>query len=74
MKRFLVLMVILCVILTSFCMAAVPSGVDVVDYDKSADYMSLMIAAAEDGSPYALHMGAIYEIQRNMKIEQEGIS
>ena len=67
-------MVILCVILTPFCVAAAPNGVDVVDYDRSTNYMSLMIAAAEDGSPYALHMGAIYEIQRNMKIEQEGIS
>lgn len=73
MKRFLVLMVILCIVLTSFCIAAVPSGVDVVDYDRSADYMSLMVAAAEDGSPYALHMGAIWETQRNMKIVSEGV-
>lgn len=73
MKRFIVLMVILCIVLSSFCVAAIPNGVEVLSYNKTTDYMAHMIATAEDGSNYALSMGAIYERQRNMKIASEEI-
>lgn len=33
-----------------------------------------MLKAAEDGSDYALSMGAIYESQRNMKIIENGFA
>lgn len=45
-----------------------PDGVNVTNYEEGVDYLALMTEAAEDGSTYALHMGAIYETQRNMKI------
>lgn len=37
-------------------------------YDPGVDYMKHMVAAAEDGSPWALAMGQIYERCRNTKI------
>lgn len=41
----------------------------VTGYNAKTDYTALMMAALEDGSPYALQMGAIYERQRNLKID-----
>ena len=42
-------------------------------YDPGVDYMRHMVAAAEDGSPWALAMGAVYEGQRNAKIRDMGL-
>lgn len=50
------------------------SGVLVYDYDQNTDYWGLIKEALNDGSPYALKMAAIYEAQRNLKIEKEGLS
>lgn len=47
--------------------------IDVVNYDPAVDYMSKMHECAEDGSKHALMMGSIYEAQRNLKIETEGL-
>ena len=42
-------------------------------YDPNVDYMRHMVAAAEDGSPWALAMGAVYEQCRNSKIDALGM-
>ena len=72
MKRFLICMVILCLMLSMAAFA--PVGVQVTGYADGVDYMSLMLKASEDGSPYAMSMGAIYEQQRNLKINTLGIA
>ncbi len=69
---FLVLSGIICVIiLTVFGMTYavdIADSIAVYDYDDEVDYMRLMRESAEDGSPYALIAGAVYEKQRNLKI------
>lgn len=42
-------------------------------YDPGVDYMKHMVAAAEDGSEWAMAMGQIYEGQRNAKIRDMGM-
>lgn len=42
-------------------------------YDPNVDYMRHMVAAAEDGSEWAMAMGLIYEGQRNAKIRDMGM-
>lgn len=42
--------------------------VSVTGYDPKVDYTRAIQLALEDGSPYALQVGAIYEQQRNLKI------
>lgn len=42
------------------------------EFDAATDYMALMLYCAEDGSEEALRLGAIYEEQRNAKIEIMG--
>lgn len=42
---------------------------DVSGYDPGVDYMKHMVAAAEDGSEWAMAMGQIYERCRNSKID-----
>lgn len=44
--------------------------VTVRGYDPEVDYMQAMKQALEDGSPYAMEVGAIYEQQRNLKIQE----
>ena len=44
--------------------------VTVRGYDPEVDYMRAMKQALEDGSPYAMEVGAIYEGQRNLKIQE----
>lgn len=54
--------------------AGVPEGITVSGYDPETDYMALMIEAAAEGTTHALRMGAIYEQQRNLKIEDLGLA
>ena len=42
--------------------------VQVTSYDPNMDYTAAIQQALEDGSAYALQVGAIYEQQRNLKI------
>ena len=72
LKKFLVLMVILCVMVCSTAAAFAPKGVEVVGYDSNIDYMSEMLNAAQNGSAYAMQVGSIYEQQRNLKITSTG--
>ena len=43
--------------------------IKVTGYDPKADYMTLMLRALKNGGTYAMQVGAIYEQQRNMKID-----
>lgn len=43
--------------------------IKVESFDSEVDYYKEMKKCAQDGSEYALQIGAIYEQQRNMKIE-----
>lgn len=43
--------------------------ISVTGYNPNMDYMRAMENAVNDGSPYALQVGAIYERQRNLKID-----
>lgn len=62
--RRLISMLLLC----GFLLGAPSLAVSVVEYDESTDYMTEMIACAEDGSETALRKGAMFEFQRNLKI------
>ena len=53
--------------------SVMPPGVQIVAYDASVDYMKLMIQCAEHNTDYSMMMGAIYEAQRNLKIESMGL-
>ena len=44
--------------------------VTVRGYDPEVDYMQAMKQALEDGGPYAMEVGALYEQQRNLKIQE----
>lgn len=44
--------------------------IQVTGYDPKVDYMAQMKRALQDGSAYALQVGAIFEKQRNLKIEK----
>ena len=72
-KRFFSLLmaaVLLCPV--AMCPEASAAGltdhITVNSYDPGIDYMAAMLRALEDGSTYALQVGAIYEQQRNLKI------
>lgn len=43
--------------------------ITVTGYDPKVDYTAKIAKVLEDGGPFAMLMGAIYEKQRNMKIE-----
>ena len=47
------------------------SYIEVTGYDPKADYMTLMLRALKNGGTYAMQVGAIYEQQRNMKIDDK---
>lgn len=48
--------------------------VTVISYDPNIDYMQAMQRALKDGGSYALQVGAIYEKQRNFKIDALGLN
>lgn len=49
--------------------SVIPSGVQAVAYNPHVDYMKLMVQCAEHNTDYSMMIGAIYEAQRNLKIE-----
>lgn len=80
MKRFLSLM--LTAVLLAAGTAALPmpasaaglaQHVEVTGYDPAMDYTAAIQRALEDGSAYAMQVGAIYEQQRNLKIRDLGL-
>lgn len=77
-KRCLILLMSLCLLGTTMAYAAngdinVSSGAPLVlGYDSAKDYLSMMEECAQINTPNSIVMGAVYETQRNKKIEQEG--
>ena len=49
--------------------AGLSEYITITGFDPNVDYMRAMQRVLEDGSPYALQIGAIYEQQRNLKID-----
>lgn len=78
MKRSLILisLVIAMLLLTATAGAAYepqsvkPDGIEVVSYLYDFDYMKHMIKCAEVGTKETMRLGAIYEEQRNLKIDR----
>ena len=65
-----------CIFLAIMLITGTSSAVyvpDITHPDQSVDYMARMVEAAEDGSPWALAMGRIYEQLRNAKIDALGM-
>ncbi len=50
--------------------AGVSQYISVTGFDPKVDYYSAMLRALDDGGAYAMQMGAIYERQRNLKIDR----
>lgn len=73
MKKRIITSLLLIVMVLSLCAFKIPDGVKVETYDKTIDYMSEMEACAKEGTKSAMLMGVIYETQRNLKIESEGM-
>ena len=53
--------------------AGLSQHVQVTGYDKNVDYTAAIQRVLNDGSSYALQVGAIYEQQRNLKIRDMGL-
>ena len=76
MKRFFamllfMLMISLCVFTTPAFAKGLSDYITVTGFDPNVNYMTKMKQALKDGGTYALQVGAIYEQQRNLKIERE---
>lgn len=74
-KRCLILVMSLCLLWgvgTAGAASVLPEGVTVASYREDTDYLSLMEDCAAAGTPHAIMIGAIYERQRNLKIQTEG--
>ena len=75
MKRFISLVLVMALLCSfgtfglSASAAGLSSYVSVTGFDPNVDYTRAIQLALEDGSPYALQVGAIYERQRNLKID-----
>ena len=53
--------------------AGLSQHVQVTGYDPNVDYTAAIQRTLEDGSAYAMQVGAIYEQQRNLKIQDLGL-
>lgn len=76
MKRILSLLLIFAIILTCTAYSGIAVSaselseyIAVISYDPDVNYMQAMQRTVNDGSSYALQIGAIYEKQRNLKID-----
>lgn len=73
MKKIISTLLIALAIIGPFGLAAnaasISEHITVKSYDPKTDYMRAMQNALNDGSSYALQVGAIYEKQRNLKID-----
>lgn len=81
MKKIFSLILVTLILMTSLLaggMTASAAGlsdhIKVTSYDPKVDYMKAMKRALDDGSTYALQVGAIYEKQRNFKIDAQKLS
>lgn len=77
MKKFLSIFLLTAILMTTAVAGAgipasakgVEAYITVSGYDPNVDYMSRMMQALKDGGSYAMQVGAIYEKQRNLKID-----
>lgn len=73
MRRRLTAILLLTVMLCGAGLRASARGVGdqiiVTGYDPETDYTTLMVRALKAGGEYAMQIGAIYERQRNLKID-----
>ena len=53
--------------------AGLSQYIQVVGYDPNVDYTAAIQQTLEEGGKYALQVGAIYERQRNLKIQKMGL-
>lgn len=53
--------------------AGLSQYIQVVGYDPNVDYTAAIRQTLEEGGKYALQVGAIYERQRNLKIQKMGL-
>lgn len=53
---------------------SVKDHISVTGFDKNVDYTAKIQECLEDGGEYAMLAGAVYEKQRNLKIETLGLS
>ncbi len=81
MKRFFSLLLIMALTVTGFSAGGISVSaaewnkhISVTGFDPNENYAKAMQKALEDGSVYALRMGAIYEQQRNLKIDAMKLS
>lgn len=76
-KNIIFALVIVALLIVVIWLAVTVAGAvyvpDVSGYDPNVDYMRHMVAAAEDGSEWAMAMGQIYERCRNSKIDALGM-
>lgn len=76
-KRILMFLMAMLVALSGLGLTAsakgLPDHISVTGYDSKVDYMAKIIRAMNGGGPYAMEIGAIFERQRNMKIEAMGM-
>ncbi|WP_322172976.1 cell wall hydrolase [Acutalibacter caecimuris] len=74
MKRLIAVLLALALAVTGGLGASAASQslldyVTVTGYDPKADYTALIQRVLQDGGPYAMMMGSVYERQRNLKID-----
>lgn len=81
MKRTLSFLLAALIVTVSICaggMTASAAGltdyITVTKYDPKVDYMRAMQRTLDDGGAYAMQVGAIYEKQRNLKIDSLKLS
>lgn len=78
MKRLVAIIMVIVMVFTiplsvNAASAWMGDDISIIGYNANTDYMKLMIKALNDGSLYAMQMGAIYERQRNLKIDKMGL-
>lgn len=80
MKKMLSMILVVLILLTSLFLGGVTASaaglsehITIKSYDPDIDYMMAMKRALKDGSSYALQVGAVYEKQRNLKIDSLGL-
>ena len=77
MKRLIAMLLMALMAVTVLTATASAAGlsdyIEVTGYNPKTDYMAEIRRALNDGSTYALQVGAIYEQQRNLKIDKLGL-
>lgn len=73
MKKKLIVGILVIMSVLMLCGFKIPEGVTVDSYSDNIDYMAKMEKCVAEGTESAMILGAIYETQRNMKIDALGM-